>query len=130
VIAQNAAARWLHIRRTTSCKHAKPEDFVMALPDGSLVSSYDSGVGGVLTKAGLRKDPKSGKNRGIYSFRHSYATWRLQAGRSPIEIARNMGTSLAMIERHYYHFMPRMVADRLTDGKAVGEVGNAEAGDD
>jgi integrase len=130
VIAQNAAARWLHTRRITSCKKAKPEDFVMAMPDGSLVASFDSGVRGVLTKAGLRKDPKSGKNRGIYSFRHSYATWRLQAGRSPIEIARNMGTSLAMIERHYYHYMPRMVADRLTSGKAVGEPGNAEAGEE
>lgn len=63
------------------------------------------------------------------SFRHSYATWRLQAGRSPIEIARNMGTSLAMIERHYYHYMPRLVADRLTAGKAVGEDRSVEAGD-
>jgi integrase len=130
VIAQNAAARWLHVRRSTSCKNARPKDFVMAMPDGSLVSSFDSGVAGVLTKAGLRKDPKSGKNRGIYSFRHSYATWRLQAGRSPIEIARNMGTSLAMIERHYYHYMPRLVADRLTSGAAVGEAKSVEAGDD
>jgi hypothetical protein len=40
-----------------------------------------------------------------------------------------MGTSLAMIERHYYHYLPRLVADRLTAGKAVGEVGNAEAGE-
>jgi integrase len=128
VIAQNAAARWLYARQR-SFKNAKPTDFVMAMPDGSLVSSFDSGVAKALTAAGLRKDPKSGKNRGIYSFRHSYATWRLQAGRSPIEIARNMGTSLAMIERHYYHFMPRLVADRLTSGKAVGEVRNTEAGD-
>ena len=129
VIAQNAAARWRHTRRITSCKNAKPEDFVMAMPDGSLVSSFDSGVAKALTAAGLRKDSKSGKNRGIYSFRHSYATWRLQAGRSPIEIARNMGTSLAMIERHYYHYLPRLVADRLTSGRAVGEAGNAEAGE-
>jgi integrase len=68
VIAQNAAARWLHVRRNTSCKNAKPDDFVMAMPDGSLVSSFDSGVAKVLTTAGLRKDLKSGKNRGIYSL--------------------------------------------------------------
>lgn len=129
VIAQNAAARWLHARRITSGKNSKPEDFVMAMPDGTLVSSFDSGVAKVLTAAGLRKDPKSGKNRGIYSFRHSYATWRLQAGRSPIEIARNMGTSLAMIERHYYHFLPRLVADRLTAGKAIGAIDNLEIGE-
>ncbi len=130
VIAQEEAAHWLKVRQTTSGKTNSVDDFVMALPDGSLVSSYDSGVARALERAGLRKDPKSGRNRGIYSFRHSYATWRLQAGRSPIEIARNMGTSLAMIERHYYHFMPRMVADRLTDGKAVGEVRGKKLGHD
>ena len=41
-----------------------------------------------------------------------------------------MGTSLAMIERHYYHYMPRMVADRLTSGKAVGEAANVEVGEE
>jgi hypothetical protein len=35
-----------------------------------------------------------------------------------------------MIERHYYHYMPRMVADRLTAGKAVGEAVNVEVGDE
>ena len=35
-----------------------------------------------------------------------------------------------MIERHYYHYLPRLVADRLTSGKAVGEAGNLEAGDE
>jgi hypothetical protein len=35
-----------------------------------------------------------------------------------------------MIERHYYHYMPRMVADRLTAGKAVGEQRSQEAGYD
>lgn len=130
VIAQNAAARWLHVRRLTSCKNHKLEDFVMAMPDRTLVSSFDSGVAKALEAAGVRKDPKTGRNRGIYSFRHSYATWRLQAGRSPIEIARNMGTSLAMIERHYYHYMPRLVADRLTSGRAVGEICNVELNED
>jgi len=116
VIAQEEAAHWLKIRRATACKDHSSRQYVMAMPDGSLVSSYDSGVAKVLAAAGLRHDPKTGRNRGIYSFRHSYATWRLQAGRSPIEIARNMGTSLSMIERHYYHYLPRLVADRMTDG--------------
>ena len=115
VIAQEEAAHWLKIRRATSGKDHSADDFVMAMPDGSLVASFDSGVAKALEAARLRREPKSGRNRGIYSFRHSYATWRLQAGRSPIEIARNMGTSLAMIERHYYHYLPRQVADRLTD---------------
>lgn len=130
MIAQSAAARWLDVRRRFCRKTHKPTDFVMAMPDGTQVASFDSGVAKVLTAAGLRVDPKTGRNRGIYSFRHTYATWRLQAGRTPIEIARNMGTSLAMIERHYYHYFPRLIADRLTAGKAVGEKRNREFGED
>jgi hypothetical protein len=39
-------------------------------------------------------------------------------------------SSLAMIERHYYHYMPRMVADRLTSGTAVGQVKHIEMGEE
>lgn len=36
------------------------------------------------------------------------------AGRvSPAELGANMGTSLPMIDRHYYHFDPKKGADRL-----------------
>jgi hypothetical protein len=109
--------RFVLERRKLRCPNAGPEDFVMALPDGLLFNTFDSGVAGVLTLAGLRKDPKSGRNRGIYSCRHSYATRQVQDERNAQELADNMGTSVAMLNRSYFHFDARAAADRLAGSK-------------
>ncbi|HUQ34887.1 MAG TPA: hypothetical protein VM144_00770 [Aestuariivirga sp.] len=90
-------------RRKLRCPDHKETDFVMAFPDGSLQSGFDSGVRRLLKAAGLLIDPQTGRNRGIYSARHSYATWRLQAGTGAALVARNMGTSIEMIDSNYYH---------------------------
>ena len=129
VIVQGPAARWLNVRRR-ACKNHEPSEFVMAMPDGTQVSSFNSGVVGALEKAGIRKDPKSGRNRGIYSFQHTYATWRLQAGISPAILARNMGTGLDMIMQHYYHHHARGVADNITSGNPYDARANKEDGAD
>ena len=42
-----------------------------------------------------------GKKHTIYSLRHTYATMRLTEGVSVYALARNMGTSVAMIELFY-----------------------------
>jgi integrase len=41
--------------------------------------------------------------RGPYCLRHTFATEALAAGISTFELSRLMGTSLAMIDRHYGH---------------------------
>jgi integrase len=112
------AVRFVLERRKLRCPNAGPEDYVMALPDGTLFNTFDSGVGGVLTLAGLRKDPKSGRNRGIYSCRHSYATRQVQDDVNAQELSENMGTSVAMLNRSYFHFNARDAADRLSGSKA------------
>jgi len=43
------------------------------------------------------------KNRTLYSLRHSYATMRLEGGAEVYIVAKNMGTSVKMIEQHYGH---------------------------
>lgn len=105
--------RYVLERRKLRCPNAGPDDYVMALPDGSMFNTFDSGVAGVLALAGVRKDPKTGRNRGIYSCRHSYATRQIQDERNAQEIAENMGTSTAMLSRSYFHFNARDAADRL-----------------
>ena len=50
--------------------------------------------------AGVEIDSK-GDKRTPYSLRHTYATMRLTEGVSVYTLARNMGTSVAMIERFY-----------------------------
>lgn len=46
---------------------------------------------------------KSGKNRTLYSLRHFYATKRLQGNFNIYFLAKNMGTSVEMIEKFYGH---------------------------
>lgn len=124
VVCQRPVRAILDRRRTFRCPDHKDTDFVMALPDGSLPSRYDSGVRRLLKSAGLLIDPKTGRNRGIYSARHSYATWRIQAGASTAIVADNMGTSEKMLDHHYYHHQSRVTADSLMQGKAGGVKGD------
>ena len=48
---------------------------------------------------------KAGINpvRGLYDLRHTYATFALRAGVPVFAVSRFMGTSIAMIDRHYGH---------------------------
>jgi integrase len=116
VICQRPVRVILERRRKLRCPDHKDTDFVMAYPDGSLPSGYDAGLRKLLKSAGLVRDPKTGKNRGIYSARHSYATWRLQEGVSSAIVARNMGTSIEMLDKNYYHHQSRVTADSLMKG--------------
>ena len=44
-----------------------------------------------------------GQIRGLYDLRHTYATFALRAGVSVFTVSRFMGSSIAMIDRHYGH---------------------------
>jgi integrase len=44
-----------------------------------------------------------GENYCMYSFRHSYATWKIEAGVPIKQLADVMGNSVAIIEKHYSH---------------------------
>ena len=55
----------------------------------------------VLTAANALIDPMTGEKRVAYSFRHYFATLLIERGLSVAAIAEWLGTSSAMIERHY-----------------------------
>jgi integrase len=112
------AARYVLERRKLRCPNAVPEDFIMALPDGTLLNTFASSVRRLYKQAGLLACPKTGRNRGIYSGRHTYATGRIAAELSPAKLAANMGTSIAMLERSYYHHDAKAEADTLTGRRA------------
>ncbi len=61
---------------------------------------------------GIRES--DGKNRTLYSLRHTYATERLKAGVQVYWLAEHMGTSVDVIQNYYGHVMSRMRADHLT----------------
>jgi integrase len=47
------------------------------------------------------------ERRGPYAMRHTYATFSIAAGIDMFVLARRMGTSVEMIDRHYGHLLPR-----------------------
>ncbi|WP_155976266.1 tyrosine-type recombinase/integrase [Novispirillum itersonii] len=60
-----------------------------------------------------------GKERTLYSFRHTYITERLLAGVDAYTVARNCGTSVEQIQKHYDHTTNILRADALTQGGAA-----------
>lgn len=48
---------------------------------------------------------KDGMNRTLYSLRHFYGTQRLRGNINPYILAKNMGTSVEMIEKFYGHIL-------------------------
>ncbi len=50
----------------------------------------------------------------ITSLRHTYATIRLEEGTAIEALAKNMGTSVRMIEQHYGHVRTRDQREELT----------------
>lgn len=57
---------------------------------------------------------ESGQHRTLYSLRHTYATFELLSGRVDIHtLAKQMGNSAAMIEKHYSKLTATMAARRL-----------------
>jgi integrase len=65
----------------------------------------------------LLHDTKMGKERTLYSLRHYYATMALTYERMSIyTLAKNMGTSVLMIEQHYGHVLLRKKAHQIAGG--------------
>lgn len=54
-----------------------------------------------------------GETRTLYSFRHSYATNELLASTDIHTLAKQMGTSVAMLEQHYSKLTATLAADKL-----------------
>jgi integrase len=62
----------------------------------------------------LLMDPKTEQKRVFYSLRHTYATLALTHDKVPIHtLAKQMGTSVVMIERHYSHLKVIQAAAQL-----------------
>ena len=67
----------------------------------------------LMRDSGLLKDA-DGQNRTLYSLRHTYATLELLRASTDIHtLAKQMGNSAAVIERHYSKLTATMAADRL-----------------
>jgi integrase len=66
----------------------------------------------LMRDSGLLKDSE-GQTRTLYSIRHTYATQELLAGTDIHTLAKQMGTSVLMLERHYSKLTATLAAEQL-----------------
>lgn len=95
---------------------AGPDDPVFSTLEGKSSSTlFSKRVRDILTGSkllyGSSKIPRSS-----YCLRHTYATFRLMEGVDVYFLAKQMGTSVRMIEEHYGHITPSKNADLILQG--------------
>ena len=94
---------------------AKSDLPALRLPDGTASQNLRQTFKRLMIDTGLLTCSRTGQNRTLYSFRHTYATFALlNDGMDIHTLAIQMGTSIAMIERHYSHLTPRLRKEMLT----------------
>ena len=92
---------------------AKLPHRVFAYEDGTQPYGLEGTFKRLLAAAGLSKDKSSDQQRTMYSLRHTYATVELLAGTEIHTLARQMGTSVGMLEKHYSKLTATMAAEQL-----------------
>ena len=100
----------------------KQKDYVFRLKDGSEPTSFQRLFETYLEDHNLLVDTKTGDKHVFYSLRHTYATLRLTLEGTAIHtLAKHMGTSVQMIEKHYSHLQVKEAKEQLR-GEKVGEL--------
>jgi len=75
-------------------------NFLFAMADGSKVVTLIDQFNTALKEAGVQRNG-FGEKYTLYSLRHFYAVTALRNGIGVFEVARNMGTSVQMIQQYY-----------------------------
>jgi integrase len=101
------------LQLTERGKDPKRNDYVFASSDGKPITSFKTALTKLLKNANLLTT-LNGEKRTGYSFRHTYATFRLNNGVDLHDLAKNMGTSTQLLESTYYHAIARSRSKQLT----------------
>ena len=96
---------------------ARVDEYVFRLASGERTNSLNQTFEALMRDTGLAVGAASERPRTLYSLRHTYATLQLMEGRSIHELARQMGTSVAMLEQHYSKITPELVAEKFAGPK-------------
>jgi len=109
------------------CEKLKPTPPIDALvfchKDGKPIGTMRTGFNSLLKLAGAPIE-RNGGVRTIYSLRHFYAAMRLSHDTSPFLLARQMGSSVEMLEKFYGQTISSQLAANISKGNqtAVGKV--------
>jgi integrase len=94
-------------------KEVPPDSYVFCRTNGKPIDSFKKLFATLIKDAKVEND-SFGQRRSLYSLRHTYATARLQEGVNHYVLAKNMGTSVAMLEAFYGHTTNVTSVDELT----------------
>lgn len=86
--------------------------YLFRRPDGQRPRTFNGMFSKLMLESGLRWN-HTNQSRTLYSLRHSYATMELLAETDIHTLARQMGTSVRMLEAHYSKLTATMAADKL-----------------
>ena len=89
------------------------DEYVFRLADGTRTNSLNQTFRQLMRDTGLAVGGSSEQQRTLYSLRHTYATFALKDGIGIHELARQMGTSVGMLEKHYSKITPELVAEKF-----------------
>ena len=116
-IGRYTARRALERLRENREDNLDPDDYVFCSKEGKPISNFRDIFHAVTEEAGVQfyKDGNTTMKHSPYSLRHSYITFRLRYTKTPdlLAIARNCGTSVAMIEQYYADVIPQHYLERL-----------------
>ncbi|MEK4035745.1 hypothetical protein WOC76_04730 [Methylocystis sp. IM3] len=98
MVCQPGVERYFEILKKRDYK-TDPDDLVFCHEDGEPIENW-TGFYTMLRAAGIEHDT-NGNRHTLYSLSHTYAPFRLQNGTNVYWLKKSMGTSVAMIERHY-----------------------------
>src|SRR5262249_36870072 len=97
----------------------KPTDMLFLRDEGQpwAHSDWDEFVRAAAKAAELPSEPHTGVC--LYTLRHCFITDALLGGIPTLEVARLVGTSVAMIEKHYGHLVADAARKRLAKVKML-----------
>lgn len=102
--------------RKKELENDPPSDgLVVCHRDGKKILSFKRAFKAILEYAKIPEE-RDGMARTIYSLRHFYATQRLSHETNPFLLAKQMGTSVEMLEKFYGQTVTSDLARQLTKG--------------
>lgn len=101
------------LRRNELGEEPPRDGLVICHRDGRPVATLKRSFRSLLKFADVPIE-KDGLNRTVYSLRHFYATQRLSNETNPFLLAKQMGTSVEMLEKHYGQTVTSALAAQIT----------------
>lgn len=96
------------------------DEAIFCHKDGSPIQTMKTAFKSLLKFAGVPIE-RNGGSRTIYSLRHFYATMRLSHDTSPFLLAKQMGTSVEMLEKFYGQTVSSELAAQITKANRTKE---------